>query len=404
MPTNRSQGSVVAPGDSENSLTVGAMQAIGIAPYSSRGQLDDTRIGIDIVAPGEVSLRDGSFIGTSAAAPIVAASAALVWEANPDFTARQVRTYLENAAIDDTQFPGRDNTYGYGILDLPLPISSPEEVALVGTPVPINTPLPQATSTIISTDTPLPQATATDSNSLINAMRSQMTDTPLPQATAISSNSLGSAMQSQATNTTLPVSSDGTVTVNVSSANLRNGPGTQYNTSSSASSGTVLDIIARTSDSEWYLIEDPNGYPAWIWSGIVDINTNNSQIEVVATIPTVSTTVPPQVSNSSRSCNPGQWDICGSHDCTSNQSAQCNSQGTSWMCIDNPGTCSVCIPNPPADSNITSSGFCYDQNFYNGLNSYFFQSVPPAPAQYDLNGDGTIDINDYSIMAANYCG
>ena len=80
-------------------------------------------------------------------------------------------------------------------------------------------------------------------------------------------------------------SGNGTVTVNVESANLRSGPGTNYSRDGSASSGTVLDIIARTSDSDWYLIEKLNGDPAWIWSGIVDITASNANIEVAATIP-----------------------------------------------------------------------------------------------------------------------
>jgi hypothetical protein len=265
VPTTRSQGSIIAPADSQNSFTVGALQGIRLAPYSSRGQLDNGLIGIDLVAPGEVQLRDGVFIGTSAAAPIVAASAALVWEANPNFTARDVSTYLENAAIDDPEFPGRDNNYGFGILDLPLPNTSPQEVAVLPTSEPTTQP----------TDTPRPQPTATD----------RPTNTPPPQPTS----------------TTAAVSSGATVTINVSSANLRTGPGTNYNIAGTANSEQTFDVIARYED--WYLVDRGSQSDAWVWSGIVDLNGNDSGIQIVATIPPTPANATSQASQGSGTSN-----------------------------------------------------------------------------------------------------
>ncbi|GAB5494854.1 MAG: hypothetical protein Phog2KO_50690 [Phototrophicaceae bacterium] len=267
LPGGEIQRSIITPADSSSSLTVGALQGVNVADYSSRGPIETGAIKPDLTAPGEVQLADGSlFVGTSAAAPIVAGSAALIWQSRPEFTQREVRTFILNALQDDDETFGADVNYGNGRLYLPLPDSSPEEVALVDTPI--------STTTDSPTNIPLPQATITTAP----------TNTPLPEAT----------------NTTVPVSSDGTVTVNVSSANLRTGPGTEYNTSGSASSGTVLDIIARTSDSEWYLIEKPDGNPAWIWSGIVDVNGSNARIEIVATIPAT-----PNVDTSNSSTNSG---------------------------------------------------------------------------------------------------
>lgn len=278
VPTTRAQGSIVAPADSPNSLTVGALQGIRLAPYSSRGQLDNGQIGIDLVAPGEVQLRGGAFIGTSAAAPIVAASAALVWEANPNFTARDVRTYLENAASDDSEFAGRDNNYGFGILDLPLPNTSPTQVAVLPTsePTSTNTTQPLPTVTNEPSNTPHPSATATDSP----------TNTPRPQATPTTS-----------------ASGNATVTINVSSANLRSGPGTSYIIAGTASSGQTFDVIARYED--WYLIDRGSQSDAWVWSRIVNLRGSETQIEVAATIPptqqSVSTTS--DTSGSASPCN-----------------------------------------------------------------------------------------------------
>lgn len=83
--------------------------------------------------------------------------------------------------------------------------------------------------------------------------------------------------------TSIPNNSE--VTINVASANFRSGPGTNYSVVGSASQNEQFRIIARISDSSWYLIEQATGELAWIWSGIVDVNVSDSQIEVVATVP-----------------------------------------------------------------------------------------------------------------------
>lgn len=83
---------------------------------------------VDLAAPGEniASLRPTKFdgaaypyttmSGTSMAAPIVAGVAALVWQAHPGWTARQVIAALESTATD-IEFTGVDNETGHGLVD-----------------------------------------------------------------------------------------------------------------------------------------------------------------------------------------------------------------------------------------------------------------------------------------------
>jgi len=71
--------------------------------------------------------------GTSMACPHVAAVAALVVSANPDLTAAQVRTVLHETALD-LGAPGRDNLYGFGLVDAKAAVERALELA--GTPPP----------------------------------------------------------------------------------------------------------------------------------------------------------------------------------------------------------------------------------------------------------------------------
>lgn len=113
------RGSVIAPGDSKEVLTVGAVQADNIiAPYSSRGLLDANYSKPDLSAPGAVNLSTGTFIGTSASAPVVAGAAALMLEANPALTPGALRNQLQAAS---QRVPGEEITYGQGILRMPPP-------------------------------------------------------------------------------------------------------------------------------------------------------------------------------------------------------------------------------------------------------------------------------------------
>jgi type VII secretion-associated serine protease mycosin len=87
-------------------------------------------MGIDIRTPGHTGYATGD--GTSASTAIVAGAAALVRARYPDLSAAEVVHRL-TATADDKGLPGRDNEYGYGVVNLvraltadvpPLPTSA----------------------------------------------------------------------------------------------------------------------------------------------------------------------------------------------------------------------------------------------------------------------------------------
>jgi subtilisin family serine protease len=114
---------IITPGTSHDSLTIGSLQGNRIAPYSSRGPLPSGGIKPDFVTIGEIQLTDTEvFVGSSASAAIVTGAAALVFEANPSWSAALIKNYLrESATQDDSYLPGFDSVYGMGRLFLPQP-------------------------------------------------------------------------------------------------------------------------------------------------------------------------------------------------------------------------------------------------------------------------------------------
>lgn len=119
-------GTIGSPADARGAYAVGAIHHLlwrhpVIETYSSRGPTADGRVKPDIVGPTGVSTTSyglWGFGGTSAAAPHVAAAAALVKCASPDYSAQQLAEALSNAAMDLGD-RGKDNTFGSGRLRLP---------------------------------------------------------------------------------------------------------------------------------------------------------------------------------------------------------------------------------------------------------------------------------------------
>lgn len=106
------------PASEEGVLAVGgSSQAGGHAPVSVTGRE------IDVVAPA-VDIYSTSYggnyskgTGTSSATAIVAGAAALIRSKYPDLPAQEVAHRLTATAIDKGP-PGRDDEYGYGVIDL----------------------------------------------------------------------------------------------------------------------------------------------------------------------------------------------------------------------------------------------------------------------------------------------
>ncbi|MEJ2212319.1 MAG: S8 family serine peptidase, partial [Anaerolineae bacterium] len=140
--------SLGSPADAFGAMAVGATEYAddSLATYSSQGPSNDGRLKPEMSAPAGVSsvtYAPQPFHGTSASTPHVAGAAALVWSAFPDYTADQVRDYLQTHALD-LGSPGPDNGFGYGRLRLPEPPSAVVEAPVVPTAVPTLAPLPTA--------------------------------------------------------------------------------------------------------------------------------------------------------------------------------------------------------------------------------------------------------------------
>lgn len=121
MEYTNAEYSITTPADSASSITVGATfwSDDALEDYSSQGPSHDGRTKPDISAPAGVSsaVYGEEFYGTSASAPHVAAAAALVWQAHPEFSVQQVSQYLKDQARDLGP-AGMDSQFGYGRLQL----------------------------------------------------------------------------------------------------------------------------------------------------------------------------------------------------------------------------------------------------------------------------------------------
>jgi subtilisin family serine protease len=166
--------SVCSPADAVTALTVGAVNwwDDSLASYSSQGPTSDGRLKPEISAPTSVSGASyggaaaydeyAGFNGTSAACPHVAGTAALVWQAHPEFSREEVVDFLLTHAID-LGLTGPDTGFGYGRLQLPSPpAESPAPPPAAATPTPppaagpTATPVPVPTPTLVAYVTPAP--------------------------------------------------------------------------------------------------------------------------------------------------------------------------------------------------------------------------------------------------------
>jgi hypothetical protein len=103
---------------------------------------------VDIAAPG-VGVRStisggyASWDGTSMATPHVSAVAALIWSAKPSATNEQVRTALINTA-EDLGVVGRDDLYGYGLVNAKRAIDYLVTLSISPTSTPAPTTISQS--------------------------------------------------------------------------------------------------------------------------------------------------------------------------------------------------------------------------------------------------------------------
>lgn len=114
---------IIAPADSQDVLAAGAVDPSGRrTDFSSYGPSSDGRIKPDVMAQGSLVYTaaadspDGfvSVAGTSFSCPLASGAAALVLEANPTWSNRDIMAALKNTAAG-ADHP--DNEMGWGILD-----------------------------------------------------------------------------------------------------------------------------------------------------------------------------------------------------------------------------------------------------------------------------------------------
>ena len=118
---NRGSGlvQVGAPATIPGVLTVGGVGRTGEASWESSSQ----GISIAVAGPTEDMVgaipgdRYASWAGTSASAPVVAGTAALIKAKWPQMSSAQIANRIVSTARD-TGTPGRDALYGYGVLDV----------------------------------------------------------------------------------------------------------------------------------------------------------------------------------------------------------------------------------------------------------------------------------------------
>lgn len=112
---------ITAPADADSIVAVGAVYSDGdIASFSSYGPTYDGRIKPEVVAMG-VGVRCAYYLGgytymsgTSLAAPLIAGSAALILQANPDLRGQPYQ--LRQRLIENSSYyENPDDHYGYGL-------------------------------------------------------------------------------------------------------------------------------------------------------------------------------------------------------------------------------------------------------------------------------------------------
>jgi len=266
LDNGNDQQSIIAPADSRNALTVAALTgAFQIAPYSSRGPLVNGLLKPDISAPGEIIFADETeFIGTSAAAPVVAGAAALVLQMNPSFDSRTLFNYMRQLVVDDAEIPFDDPAYGAGSLNMPVI----DQIAPTVTPTPTSTP------TLTSTPSPSPPPTATIA--VATVQNASGTPSPTSTVTALASNTPEAFRDDRSM-----------ITISSSTVNLRIGPGIGYGIVGLAEQGDQFEVVAYAStNGGWFLIDRPNGLSdVWVASFVVEFSGQLNEIPPPVTIP-----------------------------------------------------------------------------------------------------------------------
>lgn len=185
-------------------------------------------------------------------------------------------------------------TVGTALLNLFVPIDkSPIEAkaisttqSVVQTTAEVADPV-QPTSTLDFVETVLPTDTSLPPTA-------ELTDVPTEEATNTTTPRPSATSTSQPTATVMPQ-----VQVSVASANLRSGPGANYDVLGTAVADDVLFVVANNQAGDWYNVVLANNSRAWIAASVVEM-ADAFDLGVARTIPappTAAATSPPLPTN-----------------------------------------------------------------------------------------------------------
>lgn len=121
---NNSWKYIIAPSDGDGVIGVGAANRDGApAPFTSYGPASDGDVKPNVSAVGWNTILQksngtiGTGNGTSYSSPVIAGAAACLWQANPNASALQVKSAIEQSAH---LFHNPDSLLGYGIPDMKM--------------------------------------------------------------------------------------------------------------------------------------------------------------------------------------------------------------------------------------------------------------------------------------------
>ena len=191
------------------------------------------------------------------------------------------------------------------------PVASHTQQAIV-TPIPTYTPIAQSVTQQRNSQSVVPEADVSKARATPTTEIVPVPTSPTATATA--------TRQPTATATRQPTATPTPEYYVTGSANLRSGPGTNYDIVGGRQSNDVLSPLARTTDGEWIQIDNN----IWIWSGLVEGDVEKLPVTLRPTPTFTSMPVPtqsPAITQRSNADNPDV--ICTTHYTTQQAKEDC---------------------------------------------------------------------------------
>lgn len=116
---------------------------------------------------------------------------------------------------------------------------------------------------------------------------------------------------------TIPLQAGYLASINISSANLRRGPGTAYESTGVVLRDDVLQVVGRSTDGEWLVVLTPDGEEGWLATSLMDTEIDLDQLTAVPAPPTpipVNTATPAPTATPENPFAPGAFNGTGLRD------------------------------------------------------------------------------------------